>query len=260
MILICSLFLLIFYVYAAFLKAQYLTRKRPVELLLDKRKRSSDYCPWEKISEEVKKYIILIEDPGFYKRNGTSPRHIISRGISYFLKKDQTIHGSTIPQQLAKNLYLHFDRTLFRKITELFICKKIERCLKKEEILTFYLNVIYYGNDIYGISKASAYYFQKKPAELTANQAVFLACLIAGPNAADPVHYPEKFFSLKKRKLEKCFREGLISEKECTFFCSFPVNQPDPEFAPAICRTENEPVIHMENKRFGPFKRGRMSR
>ena len=116
------------------------------------------------------------------------------------------------------------------------------------------MNIIYYGNNVYGISDACAYYFLKKPAELTANQAVLLTCLIAGPNAAEPVHYPDKFFSLKKRKLEECYREGLISEKELEYFCSFPEDHPDPEFAPAINRTEEAPHIHMVNERFGPSR------
>ena len=246
------LFLMI-YVSAAYLKAQYLTRKRPVALLLTERKSSADYCAWEKISEEVKKYFILIEDPGFYERKGTTLMTLIRRGIACFNRRNQIIHGSTISQQLAKNLYLRFDRTIFRKITESFICLKIEHCLTKEEIFTFYLNIIYYGNNIYGISNASMYYFSKTPAELTANQAIFFACLIAGPNAADPVHYPDKFFNLKKRKLEKCFQEGLITEQEFKFFCSFPEDRPDPEFAPAITRTEKKPVILMVNERFGPL-------
>ena len=251
---VCFVLFPILFIVAAFLNAQYLTRKRPVELLLKKRKNSPDYCLWEKISEEVKKYFILIEDPGFYKRNNTNLNTIINRGITGFTEKRQIIHGSTISQQLAKNLYLCFDKTVFRKTTEFFICRKIERCLTKEEILTFYLNIIYYGNNIYGISDACVFYFSKNPAELTANQAVFFACLIAGPNAADPVHYPDKFFSLKKRKLEKCFQEGLISEKELKYFCSFPEDRPDPEFSPVICRTEKNPVIRMVNERFGPYR------
>ena len=252
-IVVCFVLFLLIYVFAAFLRALCLTRKRPVELLLHERKSSPDYCAWEKISEEVKKYIILIEDPGFYKRNGINLKNIIRRGISGFFEKDQIIHGSTISQQLAKNLYLRFNKTVFRKMTEFFICLKIERCLTKEEIFTFYLNIIYYGNNKYGISNASEYYFLKKPAELTANQAIIFACIIAGPNAADPVHYPDKFFSFKKRKLEKCFREGLISEKELNYFCSFPEDRPDPEFAPAFDRTDNTPVILMVNECFGPY-------
>jgi membrane peptidoglycan carboxypeptidase len=241
------------YVFAAFHKAQDLTKKRPVEYLLNERNRSPDYCPWDQISEELKKYFVLIEDPGFFKRSRTPLKSFIIRGYSYYFEKDQIIHGSTISQQLAKNLYLRFDRTLFRKITEYFICLKIERRLTKEEIFTFYLNIIYFGNNIYGISNASEYYFSKKPAELTANQAIFISCLIAAPNAADPVHYPDTFYNFKIRKLEKCFQEGLISEKELRYFCSFPEDCPDPEFAPDFSRTEKPPVVRMENECFGPF-------
>ena len=253
-ILTCFALFLLIYVFAAFLKAQYLTKKRPVESLLEQRKNSPDFCSWDKISEPFKTYFILIEDPEFYERSGIRLKNIARRGSSYFIKKGQVTHGSTISQQLAKNLYLRFDRTIFRKIMEFFICLKIERRLTKEEIFTFYLNIIYYGNNIYGISEACEYYFSKKPTALTANQAIFFACLIAGPNAADPVHYPDKFFRLKEQKLENCFREGLISEEELLFFSSFPKDRPDPEFAPAICRTEEKPVIQMVNERFGPFK------
>ena len=108
-ILICLVLFLLIYVFAAFLKAQYLTRKRPVELLLNSRKSSPDFCPWDKISEPLKKYFVLIEDPEFYERNGIRLDNIVRRGISHFTKKGQVTHGSTISQQLAKNLYLHFN-------------------------------------------------------------------------------------------------------------------------------------------------------
>lgn len=252
-IIITFVLFIIFFVSTAFLKAQYLTSKRPVDVLLNDRKSSPDFCPWEKISEEVIKFFVLIEDPCFYHHNGVNPGNTIRRGISFLFKKDQINHGSTISQQLAKNLYLPFQKTLFRKIMELFLCIKIERVLTKEEIFTFYLNIIYYGNKRYGITNASEYYFSKEPAELTANQAVIFACLIAAPNAAEPVHYPEKFFNLKKRKLEKCFQEGLISQEERNFFCSFSANNPDPEFAPTIQKTDVTPYIILENERFGPY-------
>lgn len=244
---------IIFYVSAAFLKAQYLTTQRPVDVLLNDRKSSPDFCPWENISEEVKKYFILIEDPCFYQHHGVNLRNTIKRCISLVFKNNQVNHGSTISQQLAKNLYLPFQKTLFRKIIELFLCIKIERTLTKEEIFTFYLNIIYYGNKKYGITNASEYYFSKEPAELTANQAVIFACLIAAPNAAEPVHYPEKFFNLKRRKLEKCFQEGLISQEDRNYFCSFSENNPDTEFAPSIQKTDETPYIILENERFGPF-------
>ena len=253
-IFICFVLILLIYVFAAFLKAQYLIKQRPVELLLKSRESSPDFCSWDKISEQFKKYFVLIEDPDFYKRNGIRLEDIVRRGISHYIMRDEVTRGSTISQQLAKNLYLRFHRTIFRKSTEFFICRKIEHTLTKEEIFTFYLNIIYYGNNIYGISDACEYYFSKKPADLTPNQAVFFACMIAGPNTSDPVHYPDKFFGLKKRKLESCFREGLISEEELRFFGSFPEDMPDPEFVPVICRTEDKPFIPMENERFGPFQ------
>ena len=133
----CLLFLII-YVSAAFLKAQYLTGKRPVAVLLNERKSAPDYCPWEEISEEVKKYFILIEDPGFYQRNGVKLKNIVRRGISHYIEKDRVVHGSTISQQLAKNLYFRFEKSIFRKISEFFICQEIERCLTKEEIFTLF--------------------------------------------------------------------------------------------------------------------------
>ena len=142
MILICGVLLLLIYVVAAFLKAQYLIQKRPVESLLRSRESSPDFCSWDNISEPFKKYYVLVEDPEFYKRSGIRLEDIVRRGISHFIEKDQATRGSTISQQLAKNLYLRFNRTIFRKTTEFFICRKIERLLTKEEIFTFYLNII----------------------------------------------------------------------------------------------------------------------
>ena len=93
---------------------------------------------------------------------------LIAKALRLDLHKERFVYGgSTITQQLVKNLFLTREKTLSRKLEELIISWQMERHFSKEELLTFYLNVIEYGPDLYGIRRAAAFYFGKAPAHLT---------------------------------------------------------------------------------------------
>ena len=95
--------------------------------------------------------------------------------------------ASTITQQLAKNLYLRFTKSYLRKLAELFIALYLERILGKNRILELYVNIIYFGNGVYGISEAARFYFDKRVRELSLNQMVMLTIIPSAPTMGNPI-------------------------------------------------------------------------
>jgi monofunctional biosynthetic peptidoglycan transglycosylase len=95
--------------------------------------------------------------------------------------------GSTITQQLAKNLYLSSERSLFRKVREALITRSLEHRLTKARILELYLNVAEWGRGVYGAEAAARHYFGKSASELTADEAAWLAAILPSPQRYDPI-------------------------------------------------------------------------
>ena len=140
-----------------------------------------DFTPYRKIPLSLKSAVMAAEDLGFFSHRGFSTRHIRGSLIEN-LKAGKVVRGaSTITMQLAKNLFLSPERTLSRKLEEALITVALEQNLDKKRILEIYLNIIEWGNGIYGIGPATRYYFGKHPAELSPVESAFLASIIARP-------------------------------------------------------------------------------
>jgi penicillin-binding protein 1C len=174
---------------------------------------------FEDIPENVIKATLIAEDQNFYSHHGISFKGIL-RSIYLNLKtKSLEYGGSTITQQLARNLFLTKEKTLLRKINEIILALKLEQKYSKNEILTYYLNSIYYGEGNIGIRAAADYYFDKKLKDLTLSEAVILASIPKAPALYAPVS-KENIERLKKRRdylLSKLKEEGWIDEKEYNF-------------------------------------------
>jgi penicillin-binding protein 1C len=171
---------------------------------------------FEDIPENIIKATLIAEDEDFYSHHGISLKGIL-RSIYLNLKtKSLEYGGSTITQQLVRNLFLTKEKTLLRKINEIILALKIERKYSKNEILTYYLNSIYYGEGNIGIRAAADYYFDKKLKDLTLSEAVILASIPKAPALYAPVS-KENIERLKKRRdylLSRLKDEGWIDEKE----------------------------------------------
>lgn len=122
------------------------------------------------------------EDSRFFLHKGINWNSVIHALINNVVKRKRRVGGSTITQQLIKNVYLSHDASMSRKLTELLMVSRLERDLSKNEIMELYLNVIYYGNDKYGITDAARFYYDKTPAELDFDQCVSLICLLPCPD------------------------------------------------------------------------------
>ena len=161
-------------------KYQQALTDRPLNEVLDELQDKNNYTQYEDVPEIYYKALVAGEDRRFYKHNGFD---IIgsARAIYNDIKAWKLLEGgSTISQQLAKNLYFPQDNTLRRKIAEIFMAMRIEREYKKEDVLEFYVNGIYYGSGYYCIFDASKGYFNKIPKQMTDYECTLLVGI---PNA-----------------------------------------------------------------------------
>jgi penicillin-binding protein 1B len=146
--------------------------------------------------------LIATEDRSFYSHHGFDPRGI-ARAAWNFLRGRGLQGGSTLTQQLVKNFFLTPERTLRRKVTELFMAVLLELHYEKDEILETYLNEIYLGQDrdraIHGVGLASLYYFGKPVEHLSLAESALLVGIVRGPGVYDPYRHPQR--ALERRNL-----------------------------------------------------------
>jgi len=142
------------------------------------------WTPYKSISNDLKRAVIAAEDDKFIQHQGYD-WNSIENAIYKNLKQKKKVGGSTISQQLAKNLFLNPEKKISRKLNEFVITFFIEMILSKKRILEIYLNVIEWGNKTYGVQAASKKYFSIKPYELNALQSAKLASMINNPKYFD---------------------------------------------------------------------------
>ncbi len=167
--------------------------------------------PAEEIPQIVKDLFITIEDQHFYEHAGFDISGI-GRAALINLKNDSIDQGgSTITQQLARNLYLSNEKTYNRKLSELLYSYQLERTLTKEEILTLYMNAIYFQNGAYGIETASQLYFNQSIKDATLAKIAFLCAIPNNPSLYNPI---TKFSNTKER--QERILEGLVEAGKIT--------------------------------------------
>lgn len=233
-----------------------LTQKRPPLALYLSRRAQSNYLRLGQIPARQIELIVRQEDPNFYSHPGFDIESIRKAWQSNSREKRITLGGSTITQQLAKNLYLRFTRSYLRKLVGFLIALKLERALGKDRILEMYVNVIYFGNGVYGIAEAARFYFDKPVADLDLNQMVMLAVIPSAPTICNPIQHPEAFEHMRNRFLVR-FTEGdrpLIAPAEVTAILSHGATCLDAELRKPDDFTRSYPqTIPMTNERFGSF-------
>ena len=168
--------------------------------------------PYEEIPESLKKAVVAVEDKRFFSHKGIDFGSIM-RAFIRNLQAGQVVEGgSTITQQLAKNLFLTHERTITRKALEAIYTVKLERHYSKQEILGMYLNIIYLGHGTYGCETASRLYFGKSAKDLTLAEAAMLAGIITGPEIYSPYHNMEGAEHRKAIALNLMADQGYIDQ------------------------------------------------
>ncbi|WP_125606503.1 PBP1A family penicillin-binding protein [Lapidilactobacillus bayanensis] len=161
------------------------------------------FVEFSQISPNIQHAVIATEDRTFYTNLGFSIKGIARAAVSYVIHHG-TISGggSTITQQLAKNMLLTQKQTFGRKIAELFMAIEINRVYSKQDVLTMYLNNAYFGNGVWGVQDASKRYFGKNASDLTAAQGATLVAMLRNPTYYDPVKNPKNATSRRNLVLD----------------------------------------------------------
>ena len=168
----------------------------------------------ELLSDYTKDAFISIEDKKFYEHNGINIKRIASAFVKNLKNFEVKEGASTITQQLIKNTHLSNEKTISRKMNEVSLALQLEKEFTKDEILENYLNLIYFGNNCYGIENASKYYFSKPASSLDIAESALLAGMIKSPNYYSPLKNPEKALKRRTIVLSEMEKDGKISKVE----------------------------------------------
>ena len=148
--------------------------------------RDHRWVPYARISANLKRAVIVTEDSAFWQHEGVDYEQLRESMEVNWERGEFARGASTITQQLAKNLYLSPTKNPLRKVKELLITRRLEVELSKQRILEIYLNVIEWGDGVWGAEAAARKYFRKSAAELNASESALLAAAIANPHIMDP--------------------------------------------------------------------------
>lgn len=173
-----------------------------------------DYISLRELPPYTYEAFISIEDKNFYNHNGISPKRIVGATLKNLKNRGFYEGASTISQQLIKNTHLSAQKTITRKLKEIVLTKKLEKTASKNEILENYLNVIYFGNNCYGISSATNYYFSKECKDLTLDESATLAGMIKAPNKYSPLKNIELCKKRRNIVLKEMLKDGKITEEQ----------------------------------------------
>ena len=159
--------------------------------------------------------VISTEDTRFYSHNGIDVIRIFGAFVADIRHRGAAQGGSTITMQLARNAVLNSqDKTIDRKIKEAIVSLKLEKMYTKNEILTFYLNEVFMGQNIYGIGSAANYYFNKDVSDLTLSECATLVGMLPSPNAYSPATDMDKAIRVRNQVLDNMVKNNSITEAE----------------------------------------------
>jgi len=168
---------------------------------------TGEMSPW------VRKATVAVEDRRFFEHSGIDFEGIARAAVKNVEAGAIVEGGSTITQQLVRNLYISRERTVKRKLKEACLAEKLDRAWTKERILTTYLNQVYYGNHAYGIEAASETYFSKHASDLGIAQAALLAGLTQAPTSYDPFVAPSRALARRQEVLRAMLETGVLTQR-----------------------------------------------
>ncbi len=173
------------------------------------------YLEYDQIPDAAKLAMISVEDKKFVNHRGFDPIAILRAAIELVKNAGEvTQGGSTITQQLSRNVFLTHKVSWQRKVEEIFISIELEKKYSKEDIMEYYLNNIYFSNGYYGIQAASQGYFGKDVEELSLSQITFLCAIPNGPSLYDPYKNPDNTMKRRNRILDEMLEDQVISQEQ----------------------------------------------
>lgn len=201
------------------------------------------YVPLNEIDSRVSDFVILLEDAKFQTHGGFDVAEI-KNSLEKNLQKGQIKRGgSTITQQLAKNLFLDKERSITRKLFEIPWALRIEKDFSKKQILELYLNTIEWGPGIYGVEAASRHFFDRSARQLELGQAMYLALIVPNPNRFDLFAHPAATDFIKKKQADLVKR--LVDEKKIDLALRDTYLQADFGLVPPDSADREFPSLHL---------------
>lgn len=175
--------------------------------------KNSYYLKSEEIPYMAKKIFIAVEDRKFEKHSGVD-YVAVARAFVELIKNngEVTQGGSTITQQLARNVFLTHEVSIERKLKEIFIARKLEKKYSKDQILEYYINGIYFANGFYGLEAAAKGYFQKSAVDLSLSELAFVCSIPNNPTLYDPMTNMENTLKRRDRVLKQIYEQGYITQ------------------------------------------------
>ena len=178
-----------------------------------------NYVKYDEINEDYINAVISVEDVRFFDHKGVDIISICRALVVDIKNMNFTEGGSTITQQLAKNIYFNQKKEITRKIAEIFMAKDIENNYSKKEIFELYVNTIYYGDGYYSLYDASKGYFGKEPKEMNLYEETLLAGIPNAPSVYSPTVNPELSKQRQKQVIYKMLKNDFITEEIADNLC-----------------------------------------
>ena len=187
---------------------------KPLSQKIEEIKSNKNYTTIDKLPKIYLNAVVAVEDHRFYNHPGID---VIAIGRAFIndIKQMKLVEGgSTITQQLAKNIYFTQEKSFIRKIAEVFMAFDIERSYTKDEILELYVNTSYFGDGYNNVREASLGYFNKEPEELNDYESTMLAGIPNSPSNYSPTKNPELAKERQKQVLDKMIKYGYLTQGE----------------------------------------------
>lgn len=172
------------------------------------------WVPYGSIAPSLRRAVLVAEDNSFYEHEGVDVEGMKEAFERNWKRRKLTHGGSTITQQLAKNLYLSPSRNPLRKVREYFIARSLEKHLTKKRILEIYLNVVEMGERVYGAEAAARHYFGKSAASLSPREAALLAGCLPNPRVMNPGNPNKRLRARQRMIVSRMKRWGYLLERE----------------------------------------------
>lgn len=186
----------------------------PLSQKIDEIKSDENYTSIDNLPKIYLDAVVAVEDHRFYNHPGIDIIAIGRAAINDIKAMKLVEGGSTITQQLSKNIYFTQEKSFIRKIAEVFMAFNIERNYSKDEILELYVNTSYFGDGYTGVREASLGYFGKEPQNLSNSESVMLAGIPNSPSNYSPTKNPELAKERQKQVLDRMVKYGYMSREE----------------------------------------------
>lgn len=181
------------------------------------------WVPLSRISKSLQQAVIISEDDTFYQHDGVNFK-MMREAFLLNWKKGRYVRGaSTISMQLARNAFLHKEKTLLRKIREIILTRRMEKALTKSQLLELYLNIVEWGDNVYGAEAAAHYYFGKSAANLTLHESSLMASLLPNPIYFNPFKRPSSCKRMQERVLKLMLLSKAITQEQYAYANAVPL-------------------------------------